>query len=222
MAFLASKVVRYDAMCRAIAEAYRVDEVKDIRDKALALEMYARMADNTEAETQACEIRLRAERKAGQLLKEIEKAKGGRPPKNLSDGFTSSKTLSDYGVTRQQSSDWQKLADVPDDDFEASLTRHRPTTSGIIAASTPPKVAPVSTDALWLWGRLRDYERDLIYNRDPNEFLVTLREDMLDDVLRLAPLVAAWLNRVGDADEARRRRAETQSDHRPDRRNKAG
>jgi hypothetical protein len=49
--------------------AYEVDAVKDIRDGALAFEMYNRQARNTEAERRACEIRLRAERKTGQLLR---------------------------------------------------------------------------------------------------------------------------------------------------------
>jgi hypothetical protein len=40
-------------MCRAIAAALAVDEVKDIRDKARAVEMYAHLAQNTEAERQA-------------------------------------------------------------------------------------------------------------------------------------------------------------------------
>lgn len=48
--------------------ARAVDEVKDVRDKARAIEMYARQVRNTGAERQACEIRLRAERKCGQLL----------------------------------------------------------------------------------------------------------------------------------------------------------
>ncbi len=58
------ELARYDAMCRAIDEAYQFDEVKDIRDKALAIEVYSRQAKNIYAEKRACEIRLRAERKA--------------------------------------------------------------------------------------------------------------------------------------------------------------
>jgi hypothetical protein len=37
----------------------------------------ARQASNTDAKYRACQIRLRAERKVRQLLREMEKAKGG-------------------------------------------------------------------------------------------------------------------------------------------------
>jgi len=67
-------LIHYDKMCRAIAECAEVDEVKDIRDKAMAMEAYAKQAMNTEAERQAINIRLRAERKAGEMLKEMERS----------------------------------------------------------------------------------------------------------------------------------------------------
>ena len=43
----ATQLVRYDAMSREIAAAHEVDAVKDIRNKAIALEHYARPARNT-------------------------------------------------------------------------------------------------------------------------------------------------------------------------------
>jgi hypothetical protein len=111
------ELIRYDAMCSAIEAAYAVDEVKDIRDKALALEIYARQALNVEAERQACEIRLRAERKAGQLLAKTIK-KGGDKKSKSAD---TTSILEPLGISKDQSSKWQKLAAVPDDEFDAVL-----------------------------------------------------------------------------------------------------
>jgi hypothetical protein len=70
--------------------------------------------------SRACQIQLRAERKAGQLLQSMEKARGGNP--NLSRGATGSPTLDELGISRDPSSKWQRLATVPEDQFEAALT----------------------------------------------------------------------------------------------------
>jgi hypothetical protein len=195
-----TQLVRYDAMCRAIAEAYAVDEVKDIRDKARAIEMYARQAQNTEAERQACEIRLRAERKCGQMLGEqLDRSGRGRPEK-VSDEAT----LSDMRISRDQSSQWQRLAAIPADRFEADLAdpMWRPTTSGLLERQDARERGPLPAlkgddDALWLWGTLIDcHERGLL-RRDPHELMATpMHNHMRETLYELAPKITEWLGRI--------------------------
>jgi hypothetical protein len=193
-------------MCRAIDAAYEVDEVKDIRDKALAFEVYARQALNVEAERRACEIRLRSERKAGQLLTAMVKAKGiASGGERNAAGHTirpagNEPTLADLGISKQQSAAWQKLGVIDEDVFNAVLAEiDKPSTAGVIARTTPPdpKRVPVAADALWLWGRLHDFERDGLLGKEPDAVLLTLTPKMLDDVHRLAPQVAKWLAQIG-------------------------
>lgn len=200
-------LVRYDAMCRAIAEAHAVDEVKDIHDKAVALEAYARQACNTDAEREATEIRLRAERKVGQLLKKTDKAKGARGQlqgRDPSGGRIARppedemRTLKNIGISKDQSSKWQKLADMPEEEFELAIgtKTSKPSTNGLLRAAAPPRRV-VSKDALWLWGRLRDFGSEEWLAKSPGEVMSTMTSEMKDDVHRLAPRFAAWLKQIG-------------------------
>jgi hypothetical protein len=70
------------------------------------------------------------------LLKQIEKAKAGRPSNNRCPEGTDFLTLRDRGISKKQSANWQKMAAIPDEEFEASLTdrTHKPTTTGLIRA----------------------------------------------------------------------------------------
>lgn len=61
-------------MCTAISECHRVDEVKEIRGKARAIEVYAKRSKNIEAERKALDIRLRFSVRMGDLLAELPTA----------------------------------------------------------------------------------------------------------------------------------------------------
>ena len=118
-------LVRYDAARAALSAALRVDEVKDIRDKAQAMAAYARQAQDTEMVEWATEIKVRAERRAGELLRDMaatgERAASGGDRNASSHRATMAPTLEALGVSRDESSRWQKLAAVSEDQFEQAV-----------------------------------------------------------------------------------------------------
>lgn len=107
-----SNLVKYDAARYALEQAVSVDEVKDIRDKAQAMAAYAKQAKDTKLVEWATEIKVRAERKAGQMLAELNLKPG---PKTISS------SVLPIDVSKTQSSRWQKLAAVPGDQFEQAV-----------------------------------------------------------------------------------------------------
>jgi hypothetical protein len=195
------ELVRYDQMCRAIAEALAIDEVLNIHDNVVAIQAYAHQARNFEIEQMAADIRLRAEKKAGKLLDEMAEAglrETGRPPKGVKIGTPTTRiTLKALGITRSESRKWRKLAKVPEHVFEAALADKTvlPTAAAIIRANEQPKSNPVSAEAVLFWGRLRDLEQ--LLEKEPSEVLSTMTPAMLDDVHTLAPRVARWLRQIG-------------------------
>jgi hypothetical protein len=114
---------------------------------------------NTEAEERAREIRLRAERKCGQLLT-VQIEHGGD---RRSSSAGSNLKLKDLNISGDQSSQWQRLAAVPEDLFEQALSEPNPSTSGIITrhevTERPAGLVMDNHQALWLWGTLQDFER---------------------------------------------------------------
>ena len=193
------ELVRYESAKQAIAEYKTVDEVKDFRDKALAVEAYAKQANDFSLERDAAIARVRAERRCGQLLSEMEKAKGARGNASnqyqkevQSNDATAPRTLAEMGVTKDQSSKWQKLAAIPDDEFERAVDvpGSKPTTSHLLNKNEQPE--QMDKDALWLWGRLLDWEK--VAKHKTLEFLLDQMTDaMRSDAERIIPKLKKWV-----------------------------
>ena len=99
-------LILYDAACRALAEATRVDEAKSIADKATALAAYARQAKNVELEIQSAEIRARAKRRMGEISAAMETAQGVAKGLNIvTTVLLSWKRLKPHGFPRWKRAD---------------------------------------------------------------------------------------------------------------------
>lgn len=127
-----NEISKYDHARTALAEAKTIIEVSNIRDQAEAMRQYARRAKDDEFQRWAAEIKLRAERKAGQMLK--ESVSPGRPIKEMPQAATFN--LDSMGITRSDSSRWQKEASLDEEVFEQFIhdgrSADRLTTSALL------------------------------------------------------------------------------------------
>lgn len=105
------ELVLYDQMCVAIAQCAAVDEAAGIKDRAEQLQAYARVRDNSEAERQFAEIRLRASIRIGELSRDLEISKGGRPNNSSerSPEFSKADTLKQAGIAIRTANDYEQL-----------------------------------------------------------------------------------------------------------------
>ena len=112
-----NELILWDKMKQAVVECHNIDEISNIRNQAEAYRYALRQAkESPEVIKKAEEIKLRAERRAGELLKEdIGISKGSN---QMSNGTTSKNTLNNMGISRDQSSKWQKIANIPEEKFE--------------------------------------------------------------------------------------------------------
>lgn len=132
-----------------LAQCVRVDEAKSIRDKAGAIQAYLRQQSaSREAQNDAAEIKLRAERRLGDLIGEQEKAKGGATKgvgrKGKCPDIVSAHSVptlqeqlgTDTAAAAQQlSKRWQDVAKVPEKKFEEYVATQREQRDGEITTA---------------------------------------------------------------------------------------
>lgn len=114
----------------ALAEARTIPHVKHIVDIAEAMERYARRQKlGLEAEQYAHELRIDAEIRLGEMLKDAPKNDGGRPRKtSTTPAPVLTPTLADLGIDKKTSARAQKLAKLPKEAQAAVKSRKQSVT----------------------------------------------------------------------------------------------
>lgn len=115
-----NKLIHFDTAKRELALASSIDEVKLIRDQAEAIRQYIRQQKGSfEMQNQAAEIKLRAERRAGEMLKDNSDIKPGGDRKSSLHNVRMK--LKDLGISEVQSHRWQLEAEIPEEQFEQHI-----------------------------------------------------------------------------------------------------
>lgn len=148
----------FDNAERALAEAESLADVINVRDQAEAIRvLMARQKRSLEWQNRAAEIKLRAERKAGELLAQVPRDKGGRPAENSPHreaSFTGYQSaIRDAGIPKATAERWQQVAAIPEPVFEDHIAHTKQaeselTTAGLIRAQ---KLAPMMSSASPEW-----------------------------------------------------------------------
>jgi hypothetical protein len=119
---LTTLMPNYEKVCQDIAKCWRIDEVKEIDDKAEALRCYARQIHNHEAQTKLTLIRVRAWHRIGELSRSLEKARHGpgRGHKSRPGAGTPFKTatLRNVGISRTRANLAEQISKIGIKEFE--------------------------------------------------------------------------------------------------------
>lgn len=120
---------KYAAARKALAIAASVDEVKEIRDQAVAMQTYAFQVRDPELIAPATDIKMHATEKLGEKMDEQRAAgllaKGGRnfDKTNRDKNIPVEKTLAILGIDKNLASQARKFHAMPKPDFEALVAK---------------------------------------------------------------------------------------------------
>ena len=148
-----NSIALFNNATRMLAEANTIQQAKELKDLALTAQDWAKRKGMGQDAVRHCRrYALLAARRLGELLKQTKRAKGTRtkggggfsggnvvlPPEDAAP------TLADLGISKRESAEAQKLATMPESQFEDILDGEMP-----LAKATKAHVGHNSGDNEW-------------------------------------------------------------------------
>jgi hypothetical protein len=131
----ASLPALYENAQHALAECSRIDECQQWADKAQAMASYAKQAKDESLRKMADRIQARAIRRCGELLRQIEPARGAN--QNIQEGdlpkVTRESAATDAGLSEHQRKTALRVAAIPEAEFVAAVDSAQPPTVTALA-----------------------------------------------------------------------------------------
>jgi len=134
------ELVRYEEAKRALAACASIDEVKEIQDKAVAMQLYAKMTKEKDIEIYASTIKTRAQIRLGELIGSMEKGvnQSALPP----GGKSKKAALKEAGISSSTAHRLEKAASIPPNDLETIITEKTEAKEPIYLKDVLNKVDP--------------------------------------------------------------------------------
>ncbi len=192
----------WDGLKNAIEQAHSVIDLRKIRDQAEAYRYALKVAgESREVVRKAEEIKLRAERRAGEILPKSPKQRPGsyqQKQRFIADTVDIPPSYKELGITKMDAMKWQRVASIPAKDFERWLKSSDEVSSAgalrleatlrFAERETPPlpsgKYGVILADPPWAY----EYSHKSFKRVDDHYPTMSLEEicDMGDDIKRLS------------------------------------
>lgn len=197
--------VAYDAA----KSAGRLAKAKQAHDTVLS-QVYRAQADALMIEARA-KMRLAEEYDAAQERGEVVGAHNGAAKRVPDENAIAPATAAEIGISRKDIHEARQVRDAEKAEpgiaqraVNAMLERGEEPTKAKLNREifNKPKPKPervMDPIALWLWGRMNDFERDGVLKKDPSHLISEMTEPMRDDVKRISPLVRNFLEQLENA-----------------------
>jgi N6-adenosine-specific RNA methylase IME4 len=179
-----SELVCLEDALQLLRKARSLQELVTFHDRAQAIARYRQQADvSSSIENEAAQIKLYAERRLGEFLREANLAKSSPSKKHLrksdrSHHATGLTYLKDYGISKSRSSRAQDLARLPQDVFD-----------GYISDAVESGKQPTLVGALQLAKQFKASSAAQLPENMPSGFVTNL-QTLLDDDRKFSTIYA--------------------------------
>jgi len=182
----------------AAKSAGRMHRAKQAHD-SLVVEVHRSQAHALAIRARA-EMRLAEEFDAAQDRGELAKGR----PKSLEGGKSFQATTTDIGLRHDEIHEARKMRDAERDDpgiigrtIEGMVDRgEEPTRAGLRSGINQKPKPQMAREPLWVWGRVKDFDRDGILSISPMVLIAGMTEEMRTDMRARLPAVIEYLNKL--------------------------